>query len=326
MIKGIDVSGWQGNIDFSKVKNSGIEIVYVKATEGTKFVDSKFEQNYKNAKASGLKIGVYHFLRPNQDIDAQANFLYSKIKDKSFDCKIAIDIEVNPGYSKNSISTMVDNFAKKIMALTGLDVVIYTYLSFIEESLNSTLDKYPLWIAQYGVFSPKRNSVWGNEYVGWQYSESGNVAGCESNSTDLDYFTEGIYLTRSNHPTVDKPIEKPVSSIGFNVGDKVKIVGTKYVTGQTIPSWVKENIYSIESIVNNKVLIKEIQSWVYLSDLVKSSSSNGLTSNSNTYTVKSGDNLDGIAKKFNTTVNALVKLNSIKNPNLIYVGQVLKIS
>ena len=58
--QGIDVSSWQGNIDFSAVKNSGIEFVYIKSSEGTRYIDPYFEQNYQNAKANGLKVGFYH--------------------------------------------------------------------------------------------------------------------------------------------------------------------------------------------------------------------------------------------------------------------------
>lgn len=61
-IRGIDVSNWQGYIDYSEVKNSGVEIVYIKASQGDSIVDPYFQTNYNNAKANGLKIGLYHFL------------------------------------------------------------------------------------------------------------------------------------------------------------------------------------------------------------------------------------------------------------------------
>ena len=60
--EGIDVSNWQGNINFTEVANSGIQVVYIKATQGTNYVSPTFEQNYQNAKANGLKIGFYHYV------------------------------------------------------------------------------------------------------------------------------------------------------------------------------------------------------------------------------------------------------------------------
>lgn len=62
LYNGIDVSDWQGYIDYSQVKNSGIDIVYIKASQGSTIIDSYFEANYNNAKANGLKVGFYHFL------------------------------------------------------------------------------------------------------------------------------------------------------------------------------------------------------------------------------------------------------------------------
>ena len=74
--EGIDVSGWQGNVDYAQVASSGIQVVYMKASEGIDFVDPYFEQNYENAKANGLKVGFYHYLtaRSNEAAVAQANF------------------------------------------------------------------------------------------------------------------------------------------------------------------------------------------------------------------------------------------------------------
>ncbi len=60
--KGVDVSHWSGNIDYKSVSDSGIDIVYIKASEGKSYVDPMLNTNYKNAKAQGLLIGFYHFL------------------------------------------------------------------------------------------------------------------------------------------------------------------------------------------------------------------------------------------------------------------------
>ena len=93
--EGIDVSGWQGNIDYKQVVNSGIQIVYMKASEGTNFVDPYFNQNYSNAKANGLKVGFYHYLTARSVNDAikQANFFVSTISGKTPDCRLAMDFE-----------------------------------------------------------------------------------------------------------------------------------------------------------------------------------------------------------------------------------------
>ena len=70
--QGIDVSSWQGSINYAEVKNSGIDIVYIKASEGKSLTDSYFKTNYNNAKANGLKVGFYHFIRATTTEDAIA--------------------------------------------------------------------------------------------------------------------------------------------------------------------------------------------------------------------------------------------------------------
>lgn len=337
MINGIDVSMWQANIDFSKVKAAGYEIVYIKATEGFNIKDKKFEQNYKNAKANGLKVGVYHFFNPRQNAISQADAFYNAIKDKDIDCKLAIDVETSKGTDKDTLARMVCNFADAIIANTGLEVVIYTYTSFANSSLGKAVSKYPAWIAEYGSKAPKSNSIWGNNYIAWQYSSTGKVSGSGSVDTDLDYFTNDIYLSSKKPSGTDTPpivvstlntTATPIEIVQIKVGDLVKIVGLKYVTGQTIPDWVKQNNHTVSEITGNKALSKEIQSWIYLKDLRRISSGSGDSTNtsSNVYTVKVGDTLGEIAIKYKITIDKLMKLNGLKNANLIYVGQKLKLS
>jgi GH25 family lysozyme M1 (1,4-beta-N-acetylmuramidase) len=71
MLKGIDVSHWDGKIDWAQVKNAGVGFAYIKATEGTNFVDSQFAHNLAGAKDVGLPFGLYHFLRPDNNGAAQ---------------------------------------------------------------------------------------------------------------------------------------------------------------------------------------------------------------------------------------------------------------
>lgn len=92
---GIDVSNWQGYIDYEQVKKSGIEVVYMKASQGTTFKDPYFETNYTNAKANGLKVGFYHFLTATtvEQANEEARFFASVIVGKDPDCKLAMDYE-----------------------------------------------------------------------------------------------------------------------------------------------------------------------------------------------------------------------------------------
>lgn len=317
--RGIDVSNWQGNIDFAKVKQSGIQIVYMKATEGTTFVDKKLNQNYSRAKAQGLKIGFYHFFRPSLDSKAQAKHFANTINGKVSDCKLALDLEVADNFSKSALTDKALTFINELKSLTGLDIVVYTYTYFARTNIDSRLGVYPLWIAHYGVLTPGSNPIW-NSWVGFQYSSTGSVPGVSGNC-DMNEFTKGILLSSSSAPQepennyetytvkagdtlsgiatmygttyqelaklngISNPnkiyvgqvlkIIKGTNSSGGNtssgtisVDSRVKIIGSNYATGQAIPSWVKNNVYTVQQISGNKALIKEITSWVYISDLV----------------------------------------------------------
>ena len=134
---GIDVSGYQGNIDFEKVKNDGIEIVYMKSSEGTNYIDSKFEQNYKRARDAGLKIGFYHYVTARSEEDAvrQANFFVSTISGKNPDCKLAMDFESFGSLGREEINQIALTFMQTVKNVSGKDVIIYSD----EYNANSTL-------------------------------------------------------------------------------------------------------------------------------------------------------------------------------------------
>ena len=93
---GIDVSNWQEYIDYSEVINEGIQIVYIKATQGFNIIEPYFKTNYNNAKSAGLQVGFYHFLTATtaEEAIAQAEFFTSTISGLEPDCRLAMDFEI----------------------------------------------------------------------------------------------------------------------------------------------------------------------------------------------------------------------------------------
>ena len=92
---GIDVSIWQGEINYERVRNDGIEVVYIRSSEGASYVDPYYLRNYNNAKSNGLKIGFYHYLTATTVEEAieQADFFVSLVGGLEADCKLAMDFE-----------------------------------------------------------------------------------------------------------------------------------------------------------------------------------------------------------------------------------------
>lgn len=183
-MKGIDISNNDGNVDFNQVKNAGYEIVYLKATEGLTYDDPMMKEFYDEAKAANLKIGFYHFLRKN-DPGQEAQHFLNIINGLSYDCIAMVDVE-HDSLKDGSASWRTQQFSDYCKA-KGIQVGIYTYSSFLKESMNNNTLGLPLWVAEYSVSNPNVNVP----YIGFQYSETGRVPGVSTNC-DLDEFSESI--------------------------------------------------------------------------------------------------------------------------------------
>lgn len=250
-MKGIDISSYQTNVNFAKVKASGVEIVYIKATEGITYVSASFKLQYAQAKAAGLKVGFYHYLRANNPLLEAKHFLRST-SGLYVDCKHVIDVEVTLGQTSARISDNVRKFADHLIS-QGKEVGIYTGDSFYATNLNSTVKDLGAWIAHYGVSKP--NLV---NYAGFQYSQSGTVSGILG-GVDVNIFNSGMLLSgikneMNNVNRVEIVVETfkygIVTATSLNVrenGDEAStIIGTlkkgdKVRVGRVVDGWT--NIY-----------------------------------------------------------------------------------
>lgn len=212
-MKGIDVSSHNGDINWSAVKNDGVEVAIIKATEGVDFVDSMVNQHYIGAKNVGLNIGFYHFMSEKTDPYRQAEDFYNCIKDKSYNVMPCLDIEVNNyGRSAAEITDRCLTFLNRFKELSGQDCMIYTGGYFGRDNLDSRIKNYPGWIAHYGVNSPMKT---GFPLVGHQYSETGRVNGVNGN-VDVNNFNEGIFLDNAvvvNNATTQQPIGGKIAEL-----------------------------------------------------------------------------------------------------------------
>lgn len=186
--KGIDISHYNGDINFAKVKAAGIQAAYIKATEGTTYVDNYLEINYKGAKNAGLKTGFYHFLVGTSSPETQARNFYNNIKDKQSDLKPVLDVEQG-GFD---VMDYTIRFIAEFKKLSNMDVCIYTYSDFIR-NLDSRLSNYSLWEANYykSTSNIPSNNIWTSR-AGHQYTDKGIIDGINGN-VDLNEFTQDIF-------------------------------------------------------------------------------------------------------------------------------------
>jgi GH25 family lysozyme M1 (1,4-beta-N-acetylmuramidase) len=183
-VKGIDVSYYQGTINWTAVKGDGVKFAYIRASDGLNTIDSKFEANWSGSRAAGIKHGAYQFFRPGQDAIAQADLLLDKIGGRlaADDLPPVIDVEASDGQSAAVITSKVKAWVAHVKAATGRDPVIYTGFYFWRDSVGAPdVTTSPLWHAQYSTAAcPNIAPPWQNWAI-WQYSSTGTVAGISGN-------------------------------------------------------------------------------------------------------------------------------------------------
>lgn len=239
-LSGIDVSYYQGNIDWQSVKAAGQTFAFARATYGTTKLDSEFSTNWQAMKSAGMIRGAYHFFIASEDPTDQANFFINTVGSLDIgDLPPVIDVEADSGTSSSLVEN-VQTWLNVVEQKLGLTPMIYTAPSYWNEYMNGNFGKYPLWVAEYGVTTPKSVNGW-NEWTFWQHSESGSVEGING-SVDTDYFN-GSYndllaLTRasSGEPApaiIEPPIEQqPESSTNqtytVQAGDTLSSIAARY--------------------------------------------------------------------------------------------------
>ncbi|MGA2424987.1 MAG: GH25 family lysozyme [Terriglobales bacterium] len=190
MINGIDVSHYNGSLDFGKVASAGVAFAYVKASEGRLTKDPLYSTNYAGLKQNQIVRGAYHYFYPQLDAQAQAsNFLGVVTQLVPGDLPPVLDVEISGEQSPGAIASGIQQWLDLVQNTLGRTPMIYTYASFWNTALGGTsaFASYPLWVAQY-TSNPSPNVPTGfSDYLFWQYSESGSVAGITGN-VDLDWF------------------------------------------------------------------------------------------------------------------------------------------
>lgn len=222
--RGIDVSNWQGTIDYAKVKNAGIRIIYIKAGQGAGSIDPYFERNYRQAKRYDLDIGFYHFVtaRTVSQARQQAHFFASLINEKEIECRPAMDFEQVSGLTKREANAIARAYMRDLEKLTGYRPAFYSNEYDVRVLWGSGLSKYPLWIAEYGVSRPSSVGSW-KSWTGFQYSDKGAVSGVRG-LVDRNRFKQGIYLG-----TREKAQERPVV-YRVKQGDTLSHIARRYGT------------------------------------------------------------------------------------------------
>lgn len=227
--KGCDVSQWQGNIDFNKVKAAGYKFVIIRCNNWDNqnncvVKDTCFESNYRKAKAAGLDVGVYYYTwqtdAAGADYDAELCKVF--IKGKTFEYPIYFDLEWQKAFARGKAvcSEMVKTFCDA-MEKAGYFAGLYISRSPLQQYITADVaSRYALWIAEYGSKCNYKST-----YGMWQYSSEGSVPGIQ-NYCDLDIcYVDYPKIIKekglNGYKKPSQPAEKPIlDTSGFKNGNK----------------------------------------------------------------------------------------------------------
>jgi len=313
---GIDVSDYQGNINWTNVKKSGIEFAWTKATEGVSATESTFTANMANARNVGIPIGAYHYAHPethlglagaDQEAAAFWNTAGSYIINGGNYLMPVLDIEADlspasPAYTKATLSAWVNQWCSNIVsraASNGVVVkpIVYSYVFYATTWLDTSVTNWTLWMAQYPASpnpltgNPSGTSPWASSaWQFWQYSSTGSTPGAFGNC-DLDVFngtltglTNFVIGARTNPPSfISQPSSRYVDR-GGTITFRTTAMGTHPLKYQ----W-RFNGTNIANATNNSYTLANIQ-----------------TTNAGSYTVVVTNNFGNITGSIaSLTVNPL---------------------
>lgn len=188
-VRGVDVSHYQGKIDWAEIRRQGISFTFIKATEGSSYIDPYFEENFNNAPKSDIRAGAYHFFSFDSPGETQANNFIAAVK--AFDGMLppAVDVELYGKYVSQP-PTDTDTIKKELHALLsaleteyGKRPIIYVTHKSYELLIKGDFDGYDIWIRDIWR-EPSLGS--GREWTFWQYTNRGRLDGYDGEERYID--------------------------------------------------------------------------------------------------------------------------------------------
>ncbi|MCK4731814.1 MAG: PKD domain-containing protein, partial [Methanophagales archaeon] len=260
-LEGIDVSHYQGDIDWSQVYNAGYRFAFAKATEGDhrppQIIDDHFETNMNEGHDAGMLMGAYHFAHPEvNDATDEAQFFVNVADDYLTEgyLRPVLDLESGASLGKTALSTWVHEWMNTVKSETGIEPIIYVNSNYANNYLDSSVSSYELWIAHwtYDPDASPNTGIW-NDWDFWQYSDAGSVPGVNGD-VDMDLFNGD--MSRLNTFVIAQPSQPPTADAGGpyygNINELVQFHGS--ATDGTPPytyAWDFDNNGVIDSPLQN---------------------------------------------------------------------------
>lgn len=329
--KGIDVSYAQGNIDFDKISINQVGFAIVRSSYGWEDgqKDSKFDRNIKGFHAKGIPCGAYHYsyAKSKEDAVKEAEYCIKCIKGTKLELPVYIDLEdASVARCGKRVCTDIAKAFCDRMKKEGYETGIYINPNWLNNYVyeEELVGKYEIWLAQWDVSKP---SV---KCAVWQYEVGGK--GCIdgiSGECDLDVMYAHGNVKYEDDTKINGTASGSSSETHqvFKKGDEVEVLDpVNYDNGKKFIVYPNEK-YTVIEAVGDRIVIGingQVTAAINAGYLRKVNAD--ASKKTYTYTVQPGNTLTYIAKKYGTTIDKIVKENNIKNPDLIYSGETLKIT
>jgi GH25 family lysozyme M1 (1,4-beta-N-acetylmuramidase) len=234
-IKGIDVSRWNGKIDWKTVANYGMGFAILRITEKGNIVDSTFESNYKDCIENKIPVGVYKYSYATTiaQIEDEANVVIKTLNKRKLDYPVFLDIEdkCQENLSDSLMMKMIEAF-RAIIIKAGYKFGIYCGYSWYQYQLPESAKKYDCWVARYpnndtGELQERLRVPASSGVIGWQYSSKATIPGIPT-KTDRSVF----YKDYSKSSTTSTNSPKPTTTQGSDTMNKDKAIDALIVTAQ----------------------------------------------------------------------------------------------
>lgn len=234
-IKGIDVSRWNGTIDWKTVANYGMGFAILRITEKGNIIDSTFEPNYKGCIENKIPVGVYKYSYATTiaQIKDEANIVIKTLNKRKLDYPVFLDIEdkCQENLSDDLMMKMIEAF-RAIIIKAGYKFGIYCGYSWYQNQLPEGAKKYDCWVARYpnndtGELQERLRVPASTGVIGWQYSSKATIPGIPT-KTDRSVFYKDY--SKSSTTSTDSP--KPTTTQGSDTMNKDKAINALIATAQ----------------------------------------------------------------------------------------------
>lgn len=343
-MNGIDISNWQKGIDLAAVP---CDFVIAKTTQGTGYTSPDCVRQVEQAMSLGKKVGVYHYIG-GQGAVAEMDFFIDSIKNWIGKAMIVLDWEQGENGAWGNLGYLEQCIAR-VKERTGVPPVVYASASVFPWDL---CEKHNCgsWVAQYADnnVTGYQGSPWNEGKYGCmmrQYSSHGRLPGYGGN-LDLNKFygdpAAWDKYANPNGATPPQPAPQPSAPQGSTLELADRLMRNEFGAGDARRAALGSRYDEVQGFVNHidqasvDTLAAEVMAGKYGNGDVRrrvlgkryeavQNKINGVSNQARVYTVRPGDTLSGIAAKYGTSYQKLAQINGIPNPNLIHVGQTIKL-